>query len=593
MMKHKTIASLFFFWCCISMNLPVYATTVPLADPSSESLVQESSNQEAKLQSEITPIRLYGKTRYETAKVISEYYAKGKVDQVVMATGTNFADALSASVLAYEKKAPIVLVDTTVKDSQDAFAYLRENLDTKGTVYIIGGTGAIAQEFETKLLDMGFSNLVRIEGRDRYDTSYNIADSLKDKAISTVVLSSGEQYPDALSVSSFAAHQGWPILLSSRDRLPQEVKEFLQEKQPSKVFITGGTGALSEKVISEIHESLPQTSVERLTGLSRFDTNALIARTFAPNPDTVFLSTGSNFADALAGSVVAAQSGNPILFVDPSLQTLPKGLANYLGDLSRSKEKTSLIVFGGDGAVSETILENAKALLSGKVKETDIFAIPDIKATINLGKNYSLPTTVQAHLYNSDTISLPVKWNSPGVDTSSLGSKTIDGAVDGYNQTIKLQLTVTDPLPIAEYTTYFNPREINRTENLRLAAEALDGKRIAPGEQFSFNETVGERTVEAGYKEAMVIEGKVFILGLGGGICQVSSTLYNAAALVKLDIVERHHHSLTVGYVPPGQDATVAWPVLDFKFRNNTKETLVIRTSVDGNTLSIKLFHVF
>lgn len=593
MMKRKKMASFLIFWCCISANLPVYATTVPLTDPTSESSVQESSSQEIKLIHEMTPTRLYGDTRYETAKVISEYYGKGKVNHVVLATGTNFADALSASVFAHEKNAPIVLVDSTVQDSQDALTYLRENLDINGTIYIIGGTGAIAHEFEAELVDMGFLNLVRIEGGDRYGTAYNIASSLEDRTISTVVISSGEHYPDALSISSFAANQGWPILLSPVDRLPQEVKAFLQEKQPSKVFITGGTGALSEKVISELQELLPQISVERLTGQSRFDTNALIARTFASNPDTVFLSTGTNFADALAGSVVAAQGGNPILFVDPDLQTLPRGLAKYLSDLSANTEPPNLVVFGGTGAVSDTIIKNAKALLSGEVKETSVFSIPDIKASINQGKNYTLPASVQAHLYNSDRISMPVKWNPQVVDTSKLGLQVFEGIVDGYDTRIKLGLMVSDPLPIAEYSTYFKPSELNRTENLRLAAKALDGKRLAPGEQFSFNQTVGERTVEAGFKEAMIIEGNVFTLGLGGGVCQVSSTLYNAAALAQLEIVERHHHSLTVGYVPPGQDATVAWPVLDFKFRNNTKDALVIRTSVEGNTLTIRIFQTF
>ena len=328
-------------------------------------------------------------------------------------------------------------------------------------------------------------------------------------------------------------------------------------------------------------------------GQSLYDNNALIAKTFAPQATTLCISTGTNFADALAGSVVAAQTGAPILFVDPSLQTLPKGLAQYFADLSTTSEKAELIVFGGSGAVSDIIIKNSIRLLSGIVKESNIFAIPDIKDTITQGKSYSLPRMVEALQYNSDKISLPVIWTTKEVDTSKLGLKVFEGIVDGYDKPVRLELTVNQPLPMAEYSTNFNPRETNRTENLRLAAKAIDGKRLAPGEQFSFNETVGERTVARGYKEAMIIEGNSFTLGLGGGICQVSSTLYNAAALAKLEIVERHHHSLTVGYVPPGKDATVAWPVLDFKFRNNTQNALVIRTFVEGNTLTIKLFYVF
>jgi len=162
--------------------------------------------------------------------------------------------------------------------------------------------------------------------------------------------------------------------------------------------------------------------------------------------------------------------------------------------------------------------------------------------------------------------------------------------VESHGKPVRLQLTVTNPLPLGEYTTYFNVNEINRSDNLRLAAAAINNKRVDPGEIFSFNGVVGQRTIEAGYKEAMVIEGDKFIPGVGGGVCQVSSTLFNAVSRAQLEIVERHHHSLPVGYVPPGQDATVYYPVLDFRFRNNLQTSVLIKAFTEGGTLTVQIF---
>lgn len=164
------------------------------------------------------------------------------------------------------------------------------------------------------------------------------------------------------------------------------------------------------------------------------------------------------------------------------------------------------------------------------------------------------------------------------------------------NSTFSPQVTQAqlEPLKITgllvRFTTYFDPSQINRTENIRLAAQAIDKKLLAPDEIFSFNQTVGERTAEAGYKEALVIEENAFTPGLGGGICQVSSTLYNAVLTGQLQVIERHSHSLPITYVAPGRDATVSYPVLDLKFKNTSEGYLLIRSSVQGNSLTFELY---
>ncbi|AGL02079.1 VanW family protein [Desulfoscipio gibsoniae] len=143
---------------------------------------------------------------------------------------------------------------------------------------------------------------------------------------------------------------------------------------------------------------------------------------------------------------------------------------------------------------------------------------------------------------------------------------------------------------IARYATQFDAGQAGRTYNIKVAAAALDGVLLAPGEDFSFNRVVGPRSSEAGYKNANVIVNNELVQGLGGGVCQVSSTLYNAVLLADLKIAERNNHTLPVAYVPMGQDATVVYGAIDFRFVNNQENYIYISSLVEGNTLIIKIY---
>ena len=143
---------------------------------------------------------------------------------------------------------------------------------------------------------------------------------------------------------------------------------------------------------------------------------------------------------------------------------------------------------------------------------------------------------------------------------------------------------------IGDYTTYFNSQDVSRTKNLRLAAMALNNRLIAPDQVFSFNDVVGERTEAAGYLPALIYVDHSVILGDGGGICQDSSTLFQAVRQAHMSIVEKHTHSLPVSYVLKGQDATVSFGVLDFRFRNDTQGYLLISARTGTNWLRIQLF---
>lgn len=143
---------------------------------------------------------------------------------------------------------------------------------------------------------------------------------------------------------------------------------------------------------------------------------------------------------------------------------------------------------------------------------------------------------------------------------------------------------------LSEFSTNFDQTATNRVYNINVAADALDDYLVKPGDTVSFNKIVGPRDAKKGYKRAPVIVNNEITDDFGGGVCQVSSTLYNTLLLANLEIVERTNHSLPVGYVPLGRDATVDFYSIDFKFRNNTGKYLLIKSAVQGNTLNFKLF---
>jgi vancomycin resistance protein YoaR len=142
---------------------------------------------------------------------------------------------------------------------------------------------------------------------------------------------------------------------------------------------------------------------------------------------------------------------------------------------------------------------------------------------------------------------------------------------------------------IGAYTTSYGG-EPNRLHNVRLVAELIDDTLIAPGTVFSFNETTGERTAEKGFLEAPVIINGELQTGLGGGVCQVSTTVFNAAYETGLPIESRTNHALYISHYPLGRDATVNYPDIDLRFRNDTGRWLLLRTWVGSSSLTVALY---
>ena len=145
------------------------------------------------------------------------------------------------------------------------------------------------------------------------------------------------------------------------------------------------------------------------------------------------------------------------------------------------------------------------------------------------------------------------------------------------------------PYLISSYTTKYDASNINRSGNLRIAAGKINGTVLMPDEEFSFNEVVGKRTVQDGYTDAKIYENGKVVDGLAGGICQISSTLYNAVLMANLKVTERRNHSYTSSYVPAGRDATVVYGTQDFKFKNTRKYPIKIEATVANGIVDFKL----
>ncbi|MEF9953135.1 MAG: VanW family protein [Clostridium sp.] len=204
--------------------------------------------------------------------------------------------------------------------------------------------------------------------------------------------------------------------------------------------------------------------------------------------------------------------------------------------------------------------------------------------------------------YNGSSFNITKEKPGKVVDQAKLESELIS-AVNPQDRDEKVIVPVNVDKPkitaselssidkkISSFSTNFNPGDANRVGNIQLATRTISGSVIMPGEVFSTNKTLGPRVKSNGYKEAPTIVNGTLTPGLGGGICQVSSTLYNTALLANLQIVERRNHSLKVGYLPASRDAVISEDYIDLKFKNDTNYPIFIQGSVSGNTVTINMY---
>ena len=148
------------------------------------------------------------------------------------------------------------------------------------------------------------------------------------------------------------------------------------------------------------------------------------------------------------------------------------------------------------------------------------------------------------------------------------------------------------PNQLSTFTTRYDESDVDRTTNLKLACQKLNGKVILAGETFSYNQTLGPRTAAAGYKNGKIYSGGEVVDGIGGGICQISSTLYNSVLMANLEVVERRNHQFVTSYLPAGRDATVVYGATDFKFKNTRQYPVRLVASAQNGIATVSVYGI-
>ncbi|WP_273851777.1 cell wall-binding repeat-containing protein [Guptibacillus spartinae] len=287
--------------------------------------------------------RIEGDNRYETAVEIAKAdFEKGEAPEVVLATGLDFPDALAGAPLAYQMDAPILLTKTnTIPDEvKEALSYFDVN-----HVTILGGESAITENVENELKDMNIASS-RISGENRYDTAAQIASKLDQSE--TAYVTYGGDFPDALSVASIAAQEGSPILLTKTNELPAETEKSLSGFDHT--YAIGGKAVIDDDVLTKLPEG------KRIAGDNRYETSVEVLKQLDVPVKFATLATGMNFADALAGSVYAADTSQPIVL------TKKDKLSTPAGQLFLEKETKAYTILGGKNAIGEGVEDDLNIL---------------------------------------------------------------------------------------------------------------------------------------------------------------------------------------------------------------------------------------
>ncbi|WP_434511225.1 cell wall-binding repeat-containing protein [Desulfitobacterium sp. AusDCA] len=291
----------------------------------------------------VNTTRLGGSDRFETSVAISKSGWENGSTYAVLATGNDYPDALSAAPLAKKYNAPILLTDTKTIPQVTLDEIKRLNTTY---IFICGGTGAVSQEIENQLNSMGITT-ERLMGADRYATSVAIANKLGNGS-GKLMVANGYDWSDALSVSSIAAKEGIPIILTDKDNLPDSLQSFIGNTNFSKAYVLGDTDLISNAIASKFPNS------ERIVGSNKYERNINIIKTFQGELDStsICIATGSDFPDALSGSALAATLSSAIVLVDN----------NNLQDVTTQYTTQALVtakniyVFGLQGAVSDATI---------------------------------------------------------------------------------------------------------------------------------------------------------------------------------------------------------------------------------------------
>lgn len=296
--------------------------------------------------------RLSGTDRYATAAALSRRFFSPGVPVVLVVTGTNFPDGLSAGPVGDQLGGPVLFAtrDRLPEATRAEVARLKP-----GRILVVGGTSVISETVRAQLARLSTGGATRVEGSDRFATSALLSARAFPGGASIAYVATGRNFPDALAGGAAAGVQGAPMLLTDRTRLPGPIKAELTRLDPDRIMLLGGTSSVSSGVATELGRI---ATVERIAGTDRYQTAlALSRRVFGTNRPGVVLATGRTFPDALAAAPVTRTVRGPILLVDGS--RMPSGA---LAELSRLGPTTAYLA-GGPRAVGVPVAKSVQRQL--------------------------------------------------------------------------------------------------------------------------------------------------------------------------------------------------------------------------------------
>lgn len=288
-----------------------------------------------------SPKRLAGETRYDTAVSIAKDGWQ-QSDSAILAYGENYPDALSAAPLAKKYNAPILLTSSNKLPSITKQGL--KDLRVK-TVFIIGGTGVIPTSIDKELKSIGITP-TRIAGFDRYDTSIKIAELMGSPT--ELIVTTGEDYADALSIAPIAGAKQIPIILVPKGSLPESTETYVHSLRVTKTYVIGDASIIEDSVSNQFPYP------ERIGGADKYQRNIAINKKFESSfsSGSLCIANGEGFADALTGAAYAAKIGAPIILVKSSS---PNDTKSYYQQ--RKNNANNIYVFGGTGVVSDSVVQ--------------------------------------------------------------------------------------------------------------------------------------------------------------------------------------------------------------------------------------------
>lgn len=424
----------------------------------------QASTTSVKAAAAISFKRLAGSNRYVSSVAIAEA-GWTTANTVIIATGLNYPDALAASSLSKANNAPILLTETDALDQEVA-----DEIQSLGATkaILIGGTSVIAASVETQLKSLGVTTITRYGGANRYDTSAQIGTATG--VSNGVIVATGSDFPDALSIAPIAAMKSIPVLLSPADALDPYVSAFILNNKNSipVSYIVGGTTVISDAVAASVPHST------RLSGSNRYATNLAIINNFAAsfNWGTVYLATGQNFPDALSGAALAAKNNSPLILTDTDT------ISQDAIDLIKSKNVTNVVILGGSTVVSQNVID----AINGIVNTTSV-SLDKSSVSLTVGETDTLTETVSP----SDATDKSVTWSSSNnsiakVDSSgkitaiAAGNAVITVTTNSGNKTASCTVNVSLPVVPANGDLAYG-RPITSSVPFSDLSAAVDGDR--------------------------------------------------------------------------------------------------------------------